>query len=139
MHSEASLIAHYKAVKARLNLPRVLTKQQAPTVAVKPIDPVKSSDAPDEPIILRTRANQIVYEVSRKYKITKKDMISHQKLAYMVQARFECAYRLKTELGLPLATIGKFMNRDHTSILYACRKYKENLKRNGEKNNDHHS
>jgi len=139
MDSESSLIAHYKAVKARLNFPRVLAKQQTPVAPVKPVDPVKSSDTPDEPITLRTRANQIVYEVSEKYKITKKDMISHQKLAHMVQARFECAYRIKTELGLPLSTIGKFMNRDHTSILHACRKYKENLKRNGEKNNDKHS
>lgn len=40
----------------------------------------------------------------------------------IVAARDRCAYRLRTELELPLKTIGTWLNRDHSTIIHALKK-----------------
>ena len=123
------LFAHYKAVKARLRSPvkKTALDVKVPT-SPEPIIEAKTS------LPLMTKSEMIIREILMKYKITKADLLSHKKSKAFVQARFECAYRLSSELNLATTAIARIMNRDHTSIVHARRKYKKKLDKENEGN-----
>lgn len=106
MQTLEEMHAHYKAVKARL-----------------------ASRAYKEPVLEKpkqiTRGERILIETANRHKISVKDLKSGLRTNKLVDARRECMYRLRTELRLPLTAIAKFMNRDHTSVLHALRRYEK--------------
>ena len=106
MQTIEELRAHYKPVKARLNAgPK---KELVVTI----------------PRLL-TKGERILMEVAAKHEIKLIDLKSHSCRRKISAARWECMYRLRTELNLSLSSIGKFMNKDHTSVLYGIRKYEK--------------
>lgn len=114
MQTVEELQAHYKAVKARLaaNPYRQPIIEKQKIVNLTGLAPV-------------TNGERILIETAAKHKISIKDLRSSAKYSKIVNARWECMYRLKVELNLPLTAIARFMNRDHTSVLHALRKYKK--------------
>lgn len=106
MQTIEELQAHYKAVKARLA-----------AGAYKP--PVQEEKKPI------TKGEKILIETAVKHKIPVKDLRTEVRTNKLVAARWECMYRLRTELSLPLTAIARFMNRDHATVLHAIRKYEK--------------
>lgn len=122
MQTVEELQAHYKAVRARLN--GIPCKEPA----IKPlkelaIDPLK--EIAIEPQKFITNGEKIVMETAAKHKISPKDIKADIRKKKFVKARWECMYRLKNELNLSLSSVGKFMKKDHTTVLYAIRKYEK--------------
>lgn len=68
-------------------------------------------------------SDRILREVCERHKIDLHDVLSNRRTKNLVTARFEIAFRLKSETLFSLPQIGKIMNRDHTSILHAIRRY----------------
>lgn len=66
---------------------------------------------------------KIIAEVCEEFKVSQLDLLSKRRTADLVKPRFRVAYRLKTETLLSLAGIGRLLNRDHTSIIHALRRY----------------
>lgn len=68
----------------------------------------------------------IIRDVAADHGMTVAEMISHRREKRLVRARWEAAARLAAETPLSLQQIGrKLGNRDHTTILYAIRKYRQ--------------
>ncbi len=59
------------------------------------------------------------------YKITKAELLGKSKNAELVKARQICAYLMCDMLSMPLQVLGKTMDRDHTTIMYARDKMKK--------------
>ena len=72
----------------------------------------------------RTKGQQILIDTARKHMVAVDEIRSACKLQHVVSARWECAYRLRYELNLPYAAIGRFLKKDHATIIHACRAYK---------------
>ncbi len=69
---------------------------------------------------------KIISAVCGYYKITKEELIGKSKKADLVKARQVCAYLMCDMLSMPLELLGKkYLDRDHTTIMYARDKMKK--------------
>lgn len=69
--------------------------------------------------ILPSPANIIKRQVAEKHDITVRAIESRRRWKAIVQARQECMYRLRVELGLNKCRIGRILGGvDHTTVLY---------------------
>ncbi len=59
------------------------------------------------------------------FKITKTELLGKSKKAELVNARQICAYLMCDMLSLPLQVLGKALDRDHTTVMYARDKMKK--------------
>ncbi len=59
------------------------------------------------------------------FRVTKAELLGKSKKAELVKARQICAYLMCDMLSLPLQVLGKAMDRDHTTIMYARDKMKK--------------
>lgn len=59
------------------------------------------------------------------FKVTKADILGKSKKADIVKARQICAYLMCDMLSMPLQVLGKTLDRDHTTIMYARDKMKQ--------------
>ena len=60
----------------------------------------------------------IAYQVCRKHEIELKDLQSKAKTRHFVVARIEFTKRCLKELNKSMNQIGRFLNKDHTTIIY---------------------
>ncbi len=59
------------------------------------------------------------------FKVTKAELLGKSKKAELVEARQICAFLMCDMLSMPLQVLGKTMERDHTTIMYARDKMKK--------------
>lgn len=86
--------------------------------------PVESYGPPAEPMVrvpLIGRDKRIMREVAQAHRVSVDDMIGPRKHRVVYQARREAMARIRDELGFSFPKIGRLFNRDHTSVLAACR------------------
>ena len=65
----------------------------------------------------------ILEEVARRQKVAIREIMSYAKTVRIVDARHEAMYLMHLA-GRSTVQIGKFMGRDHSSVVSALRKYK---------------
>ena len=127
MNTIEELQAHYKAVKQRLcgNVVTEKGKQGAPPPAPAPqlVGPIIKQEGQVVVGGRIPRAAWILVETASRHGFTTQDMRGPRRTSKLVVARHECIYRIRSELGMSMSAIGRFMNRDHATILYACRNY----------------
>jgi len=71
-----------------------------------------------------TRGQRILHETAQKHLVAVNEIRSACKLRHVVRARWEVAYRLRHELQIPYEAIGRFLKKDHATIIHACRSHK---------------
>lgn len=125
MNTIEELQAHYKAVKQRVygNVVTEKGKQGAPPPAPQLVGPIIKQEGQ---VVVRgriPRAAWILVETASRHGFTAQDVRGPRRTSKLVIARHECIYRIRSELGMSLSAIGRVMNRDHATILYACRNY----------------
>lgn len=71
---------------------------------------------------------QTLEQVAAIYKVTPEDILGTSRKEYLTDARwvFMKALRAKGRLSFPV--IGKIVNRDHTTVLHACREFQHRAK-----------
>ena len=80
-----------------------------------------------------TTTSEIMNVVANFYGITVDDLCSQSRVHAIAQARQIAMYLVRELTSQSLPTIGTiFGNRDHSTVLYACRKVKEDLNRKRE-------
>ena len=95
--------------------------ERRPRKAVVPIRP---------PIIIFEHPwRKILRQVSEKHGVLKRILLSTDKSVVAVRARWELFYRLSTECHLSLGEIGRRVGRDHATVLYGIRKFKQEMER----------
>jgi len=62
--------------------------------------------------------NDIAYQVCEKYELTLENLKSKERTRDHVIARIEFTKRCMKELNKSLNAIGKFLDKDHTTVLY---------------------
>lgn len=141
--AQSKLVKHYKEVRARLEgKPAVV----APVVTLPAPDPVPEavekrksdfenrSEAIKEwvqremarwdnvPKISTTiNINKLIQEVAEKYKVPPTLMLQDSRCRPLVFARHELFYRCVMEKGWSYARIGRYFDRDHTTVLHGVR------------------
>ena len=94
---------------------------------VPPCKPVKRFVGPDGRdwlhIATKQPMAQILDEVCKKHKVTARDIRSRRMFRKYALARFEFCYRARNETEFSYPVIGKFINKDHTSVLHAIRRW----------------
>jgi hypothetical protein len=139
MSAAFDYVAHYKAVRARLNRPRPTAP--APLFLVlydEPIGPqfpvwylALKGAVPSVPEVTSTPrhiARAIVAEVCLKHNTHPDEVMSDRRKGTIIPARYELFYRLCKETTWSLPRIGAFVRRDHTTVMYGYRKHAQ---RNG--------
>lgn len=136
------LVAHYKAVRHRLDNP-VIAQAPAPVVAepevekAPPPPPDPSTwilDATQETLALydtiltsphwspRAKAANIVKAIATKHNLTVAEVMGNSRRRHIVNARQEAMAAIYTEFPMwSLPTIGRFFDRDHTTVLYSVK------------------
>ena len=108
------LLQHYAAVKARLRdaaLKRPQNRQYD-----FPIGPLPE-------IITKPNRRTILRDVALQHCVAIDEICGKSRKKKYVLARRELYFRLKEEIGMSFAEIGRFIGRDHTSVLFGYRKY----------------
>ena len=70
---------------------------------------------------------EILQQTAKKHGVPVDDILSNRRSVRMVLARREAIYRCRVETPNSLPMIGRFFNRDHSTVHYACRIYAARL------------
>jgi len=136
--SAAEMRAHYRALHARLFNPR--PKAEKPAIIEIPaeskplvdrfveIEIAQPKPAPEPegefvPEAGKPGARRIVAHIARKHGVTPEDIYGPRRHAVVMEARFEAVamvYTMNPAWSLP--QLGRFFNRDHTTVLHCLRK-----------------
>lgn len=136
--SELEFLSRYRAIKRRLWSTPVRPAAHAPEPEPVrlPRDVLFVSTTPpcdDRPVwepVLTARdiARAVVAEVCAKHSVLVNGVMSMRRSAPIVAARQEICWRLRNETTWSLPQIGRFLGRDHTSVLHSCRAYEATLR-----------
>lgn len=75
-----------------------------------------------------SRTRVIAMEVAASFGVTVDDIVSDSRRNVVIKARQIAVWRMRNELGLTLNQIGNFVNKDHTTIIHACRRVEDMIK-----------
>ena len=84
------------------------------------------SDTPPEPI----KVDEIIFQVSKTFNVSEKDIISKRKTAAVAFARQVAMYIARETTELSYKAIGESFGKDHATVLYNVQKIEEHLKNN---------
>lgn len=84
------------------------------------------SDTTPEPI----KIDEIIFQVSKTFSVSEKDIISKRKTAAVAFARQVAMYIARETTELSYKAIGESFGKDHTTVLYNVQKIEEHLKSN---------
>ena len=59
----------------------------------------------------------ILYEVAIKHRIHPDEITGKRRFHYIVRARIEAYQRCRRELGMSYPALGRFFNRDHSTVV----------------------
>lgn len=111
------IVEHYKEVRRRLN-----------TVPPKPPKPPKPQPPkPVHPEILtpyQRTVRESAIPILKKYDLTLEDVRGERRFRCMHRARWEIAVAL-TNRGWSTLKIGRFLNKDHTTVVHYLKRLKE--------------
>ena len=111
--------AKVRAIAA--NVDQSPSAERCPRKTVVPIrPPIITYEAP---------WRKVLREVAEKHGVLRRILLSPDKSIVAVRARWELFYRLSTECHLSLGEIGRRIGRDHATVLYGIRKFKQEMER----------
>ncbi len=84
------------------------------------------NDTTPEPI----KIEEIIFQVSKTFSVSEKDIISKRKTAAVAFARQVAMYIARETTELSYKAIGESFGKDHTTVLYNVQKIEEHLKNN---------
>jgi chromosomal replication initiation ATPase DnaA len=76
-----------------------------------------------------TKREEILYQILDVTGLTREQLLGRQKLNHIVEARHWLCWRLYRETTMSMIGVGKYLNRDHTSVLNGIKRHEE--RRNG--------
>lgn len=140
--TRAMLSEHYKAIRSRLNPPPqarpIIQTEPAPIAAPEPVTKhaprpaVVRRPPPLTPVIpspspTARRYVHVLHEVATRHGVEVQDIVGRSRAKRLVAARQEAFYLMK-EHGYSMSQIGRFCNRDHTTVMHGIEKHAEKLK-----------
>lgn len=118
------LLSQSEGVRAALGLLQNLL--QRASAAKGPIDRTTAETllaTPDAPVLSRNDPQRIIKRVAAAFSLSEKELLGPSRLPQVLLARQAAMYLTRTVTTLSLPQIARaFANRDHTTVLHACRK-----------------
>jgi chromosomal replication initiation ATPase DnaA len=107
-------VEHYKAVRARIS-----------GAAIKPKEK-------EEPMIVERRLEEgfrqkIIRECAEEFGISVKDILGNSRVNHIVMARRKAAWIFYQRGTMSYPQIGRLLNKNHSTIIHAVKKYQESL------------
>ena len=108
-------IEHYKAVRERISSgtakPKIVQEiQPEPKIRVEP-----------------DFRKRIIAECAAEFGITANDILGNSRVAHIVMARRKAAWIFHQRGTMSYPQIGRILNKDHSTIIHAVRRYKQSL------------
>lgn len=98
--------------------------QVALTVAlatfIDPESPLVQRHVVENLSLPQTRALLAIDRAAEHFKITRDDVLGTSKVRHIVDARAVACYAAHRLLGITCVEVGRVLNKDHTTVLYAC-------------------
>lgn len=131
-------VQHYKAVRARITsgIMKPKTKYVSVVFELPPIiepepEPIAEPVIPPLPRSSDPRVN-ILRDCAHEYGCTLQELMSASRKTRIMLARRKAMYLLWQRGTMSKAHIGRFLNKDHTTVIHAIRSYEKSLAKRGE-------
>lgn len=133
MDYQQAFAEHYRAVRARIVNPKIKTIT-APQAFFSQPEPAREPEP--EPVAELPRSSDprvnILRDCANEYGCTVADMMGNARKMKVTLARRKAMHLLWRRGTMSKAHIGRFMNKDHTTVIYALRSYEKDLAKKGE-------
>ena len=121
-------IEHYKAVRERISggtaKPKIVQEiQPEPKIRVEPDFSQPEPKIRVEPDFRK----RIIAECAAEFGITANDILGNSRVAHIVMARRKAAWIFHQRGTMSYPQIGRILNKDHSTIIHAVRRYKQSL------------
>ena len=93
--------------------------QHAKTKLIKDLRLQLMLGSPENKSRIGLRVGSILQDVCAAYHLSIQQLMSDRRDANTLKARYEAIARLWNETSLTKAAIGRLLNRDHTTVIYA--------------------
>lgn len=70
---------------------------------------------------------RVVKAVVRKYPVTAGDILGPRRTSVICQARNEAAWKMRREAGMTLSQIGRYLDRDHSTIINSLKVHESRI------------
>ena len=116
-------VEHYKAVRARISGGVVKLK------TIQEIQPDPQPDPEPEPKarVERDFRKRIIADCAEEFGIRVKDILGNSRVNHIVMARRKAAWIFYQRGTMSYPQIGRLLNKDHSTIIHAVKKYQESL------------
>lgn len=134
MNYQQALTDHYKIVRARITNPKFKLKTVPPVIVLEAPEPEPEpaqAPVPELPRSSDPRVN-ILRDCANEYGCTVADMMGVSRKMKVTLARRKAMYLLWQRGTMSKAHIGRFLNKDHTTVIHALRSYEKDLAKRGE-------
>jgi len=135
----ASIINNYKRIRKKTYNPPKKKVNRAPPHRLPALDLVPDMERYEQWNKMLRKMNSdffnhgykslkaIILETAYKYNVTPMGLMGPSRLQIYSQPRFELYYRAHAQYGHPFTYIGRYFDRDHSTIIYGVRKYQAML------------
>lgn len=136
MGYESVLRDHYKEVRARIAnvVPRTVvqeTKPVEPEIQETPAPQVENETEKKRPTFFDPR-KQIVYDCAEEFGVTVDQILGDSRRTDIMLARRKAMWLMFQRNTMSKKAIGAYLNKDHSSVINAVKKYEENMQAKGE-------
>jgi len=128
MNYQQAFVEHYKAVRARIVNPKLKMMQAAPIVALEEPEQIPEKEPEPEklPRSSDPRVN-ILRDCANEYGCTVEDIMGASRRTNVMFARRKAIWLIYARGRMSKAAVGRYLNKDHTTVVYALRKYEKSL------------
>lgn len=109
------------AVRVKKELPPLPTIARPISIYPYAIGPVLREE---RPWLYEVSASAIMAEECRAHGVTREQIVSHARPVHITRARQVVMARLHEELCWSLTRVGRYVDKDHTTVLHAVKKYR---------------
>jgi hypothetical protein len=121
MQSRPEKVAPVEPEKPPAPVPYIISQYEV-TYEKLPWQEAEQKDKPTatvkNPKVQKQRGEQIIEEVCEQHGLPIVMVMGHSRSRSLVFARQEIMYRMTVELGYSTSMVGRFMKRDHSTIVY---------------------
>jgi len=119
-------VEHYRQVKARISGAPLKPKPKAIPIVVQEVEQPKIEQ---KPRFIRNFKERIIHECADEYGVTVEDVLGVARKNQVVLARRKAAWLFWKNTKMSYPQIGRLLNKDHSTIIYAVRTYEKELRK----------
>lgn len=131
MNYQQAITEHYRAVRARIANPKAPQVRSMPKQPEPTEDQVAEALKPKQ-IVIEERPHSdprvnILRQCAKEYGCTVNEIMGACRMKNVILARRKAMWMLNQRGTMSLAAIGRFLNKDHSTVIHALKKHEKSL------------